>query len=106
MQLTKTKALLPYTEKVHPALDASDADIEAFLRSEASTVFHPVGTTRIGDLKKDPLAVVDPHLRVRGVEGLRVADASVMPQVNRGHTMAPVTYIGEMAAQIIRSEKH
>jgi choline dehydrogenase len=106
MQLTKTKALLPYTEKVHPALDASDADIEAFLRSEASTVFHPVGTARIGDLDKDPLAVVDSHLRVRGVEGLRVADASVMPQVNRGHTMAPVTYIGEMAAQIIRSEKH
>jgi choline dehydrogenase len=106
MQLTKTKALLPYTEKVHPALDASDADIEAFLRNEASTVFHPVGTARIGDLDKDPMAVVDSHLRVRGVEGLRVADASVMPQVNRGHTMAPVTYIGEMAAQIIRSEKH
>ncbi|MFA6362900.1 GMC family oxidoreductase [Methanoregula sp.] len=106
LQLTKTKALLPYTEKVHPALDASDADIEAFLRSEASTVFHPVGTARIGDLNKDPLAVVDSHLRVRGVEGLRVADASIMPQVNRGHTMAPVTYIGEMAAQIILSGIH
>jgi len=77
MQLTKTKAILPYTEKVHPAPDASDADIEAFLRSEASTVFHPVGTARIGDLKKDPMAVVDSHLRVRGVEGLRVADASL-----------------------------
>ena len=104
MQLTRTKALLPYTEKVHPALDAGDADIEAFIRSEAGTVFHPVGTARIGDPGKDPLAVVDSHLRVRGVEGLRVADASVMPQVNRGHTMGPVTYIGEMAAQIIRSE--
>jgi len=45
-------------------------------------------------------------MRVRGVEGLRVADASVMPQVNRGHTMAPETFIGEMTAQIIRSEKH
>jgi len=106
LQLTKTRALLPYTEKVHPAADAGDTEIEAFIRSEASTVFHPVGTARIGDLKKDPMAVVDSHLRVRGVEGLRVADASIMPQVNRGHTMAPVTYIGEMAAQIIRSEKH
>lgn len=104
MQLTKTRALLPYTEIVHPAMDASDADIEAFIRSEASTVFHPVGTARIGNLEKDPMAVVDSHLRVRGVEGLRVADASIMPQVNRGHTMAPVTYIGEMAAQIIQSE--
>ncbi|RNI12699.1 oxidoreductase [Methanohalophilus euhalobius] len=106
MQLTKTRALLPYTERVHPAPDASDADIETFIHSEASSVFHPVGTARIGDLKKDPMAVVDSHLRVRGVEGLRVADASIMPQVTRGHTMAPVTYIGEMAAQIIRSEKH
>jgi len=106
LQLTRTRALLPYTEKVHPAADASDAEIEAFIRSEASTVFHPVGTARIGDPGKDPMAVVDSHLRVRGVEGLRVADASIMPQVNRGHTMAPVTYIGEMAAQIIRSEKH
>ncbi|WP_052292208.1 GMC family oxidoreductase [Methanosphaerula palustris] len=104
LQLTQTTALSPYTEMVHPALDASDADIEAFIRNEASTVFHPVGTARIGDLEKDPMAVVDSHLRVRGVEGLRVADASIMPQVNRGHTMAPVTYIGEMAAQIIQSE--
>jgi len=47
---------------------------------------------------------VDAHLRVRGVKGLRVADASIMPQVNHGHTMGPVTYIGEMAAEIIRSE--
>jgi len=106
LQLTKTRALVPYTEKVHPAVDSSDAELEAYIRSEASTVFHPVGTARIGDLTKDPMAVVDSHLRVRGVEGLRVADASIMPQVNRGHTMAPVTYIGEMAAQIIRSEKH
>jgi choline dehydrogenase len=50
------------------------------------------------------MAVVDSHLRVRGVEGLRVADASIMPQPNRGHTMAPITYVGEMAAQIISSE--
>ena len=104
MQLIKTQILSTYTEKVHPALDVSDADLESIIRNEASTVFHPVGTARIGDLKKDPMAVVDAHLRVRGVKGLRVADASIMPQVNHGHTMGPVTYIGEMAAEIIRSE--
>jgi len=106
LQLTKTRALSSYTEKVHPSAEASDAEIEAFIRSEASTVFHPVETARIGNFEKDPMAVVDSSLRVRGVEGLRVADASLMPQVNRGHTMAPVTYVGEIAAQIIRSEKH
>jgi choline dehydrogenase len=106
MQLIRTKALSPYTEMMQLALDASDADIEAFIRSDATSVLHPVGTARIGDLEKDPMAVVDSHLRVRGVEGLRVADASIMPQVNRGHTMGPVTYVGEMAAQIILSEIH
>ncbi len=104
MQLTKTQTLSSYTEMMHPALDASDADIESIIRDEASTVFHPVGTARIGDLKKDPMAVVDAHLRVRGVKGLRVADASIMPRVNHGHTMGPVTYIGEMASEIIKSE--
>jgi len=106
MQLIRTRALSPYTEMMQLALDASDADIEAFIRSDATSVLHPVGTARIGDLEKDPMAVVDSHLRVRGVEGLRVADASIMPQVNRGHTMGPVTYVGEMAAQIILSEIH
>lgn len=104
MQLTKTKALSPYTEFAHPSLDATDAEIESFIRNEAGTVFHPVGTARIGDLDKDPMAVVDSHLRVRGVKGLRVADASIMPQVNCGHTMGPVVYIGEMASKIIKSE--
>lgn len=103
-RLAYTDGLSPYTEYAHPALGADDEALEAFIRNEASTVFHPVGTARIGDVERDPLAVVDSHLRVRGVEGLRVADASIMPQVNRGHTMAPTVYVGEMAAQIIASE--
>lgn len=63
------------------------------------TLYHPVGTARMG---LDADAVVDPELRVRGVERLRVADASVMPQIIRGHTNAPAIVIGERAAELIR----
>lgn len=75
------------------------ADVEAWLRSRAQTLYHPVGTCRMGT---DELAVVDPQLRVRGVEGLRVADASVAPTLVRGHTAPLATVIGERAAQLIR----
>ena len=72
---------------------------EASLRRYAHTLYHPVGTARMG---LDDAAVVDPELRVRGVQGLRVADASVMPTVIRGHTNAPAIVIGERAADFIR----
>jgi choline dehydrogenase len=77
---------------------ARDEEVEAWVRSRAQTVYHPVGTCRMGT---DALAVVDPELRVRGLDGLRVADASVMPVLNRGHTAAPVMAIGERAADLI-----
>ncbi|GAB3030280.1 hypothetical protein GCM10027052_03160 [Parafrigoribacterium mesophilum] len=64
----------------------------------AHTMYHPVGTCRMGS---DAASVVDPQLRVRGVEGLRVADASVMPTIIRGHTHAPTLLIGERAADLI-----
>jgi choline dehydrogenase len=63
------------------------------------TVYHPVGTCRMG---RDDASVVDAQLRVRGVAGLRVADASVMPAIIRGHTHAPSVLIGEKAANLIR----
>jgi choline dehydrogenase len=76
----------------------SDADIEAHLRDMSQTLYHPVGTCAMGTGDQ---AVVDPELRVRGVEGLRVADASVMPTVPRGNTNAPTIMVGEKAAALI-----
>ena len=77
----------------------SDEEIEAFLRQETELLYHPVGTCRMGS---DADAVVDPELRIRGVEGLRVADASVMPIITGGNTNAPTIMIGEKAADLIR----
>ena len=76
----------------------ADADLAAFVRSQASTLWHPAGTCKMG---YDYAAVVDPRLRVRGVEGVRVADASVMPIVTSGNTVAPCFMIGEKAAAMI-----
>lgn len=72
---------------------------ELSLRRYSHTLYHPVGTARMGT---DAASVVDPELRVRGVEGLRVVDASVIPTIIRGHTNAPAIVIGERAADLIR----
>lgn len=71
---------------------------ELSMRRYSHTLYHPVGTARMGT---DAASVVDPELRVRGVAGLRVADASVMPTVIRGHTNAPAIVIGEVAADLV-----
>lgn len=76
---------------------AERADVS--LHRFSHTLYHPVGTARMGT---DAASVVDPELRVRGVEGLRVADASVMPRIIHGHTNAPAILIGEVAADVIR----
>jgi choline dehydrogenase len=99
-RLLSAPSLQPWTEAVVPSVDASDEDILAHVRADATTVFHPVGTAKMG-AAGDPTAVVDPQLRVQGVTGLRVADASVMPNLVRGHTMAPSVFIGHRAADLI-----
>ena len=76
----------------------SDADLDGWIRANADTVFHPVGTCKMGT---DPMAVVDQHLRVHGIEGLRVADASVMPTMPGCNTHAPSMLIGARAASFI-----
>lgn len=103
MKIFDAKAIEPYTDVIRISPESSDAQIEEFIRDDASTVFHPVGTARIGDLN-DPMTVVDSNLRVRGLDNVRVADASIMPFLNSGHTMAPTVYIGEMAAKRIKKD--
>src|SRR3546814_8985391 len=88
---TRTDTLFPYTTlfrsrgaPIFPArLPRNDAELVEFVRAKAETVYHPVGTCRMGS---DDAAVVDPQLRVRGIEGLRVVDASVMPTLPTGNT--------------------
>ncbi len=100
-ELANAKALADYTDMPYQPARAmrDDDEIVAFCREHATTIFHPVGTCRMGS---DDDAVVDPDLRVRGVRGLRVVDASVMPVLVSGNTSAPSTMIAEkIAARIL-----
>ena len=76
-------------------LDPADVPVEQAIREKATTLYHPVGTCRLG-------TVVDGELRVRGLDGLRVVDASVIPRVPRGHTHLPTLMIAERAADFLR----
>jgi choline dehydrogenase len=83
-------------------LPGADADLEGFIRSQSLTLWHPAGTAKMG---RDAMAVVDPQLRVYGVEGLRVVDASVMPTVTSGNTVAACFMIGWRAAEMIAGKR-
>jgi choline dehydrogenase len=87
-------------EEVAPGAEIqSDEAIESHIRASCTTLYHPVGTCKMGI---DPMAVVDPELRVHGVRGLRVVDASIMPTLTTGNTNAPTIAIGEKAADLIK----
>jgi len=92
------KALAGFIAKEVGGPKETDADIDAHIRATSITVHHPLGTCRMGD-------VVDEELRVKGVEGLRVVDASVMPDMVGGNINAPVMMIAEKAADLIRGRK-
>jgi choline dehydrogenase len=101
MRIAATKPLAPYVARRNYDPQGSDADIGAAIRSSSQSMFHPVGTARMG-ATDDPMAVLDSQLRLRGIEGLRVIDASSMPGIVRGHTMAPVLYVAERGSELIR----
>lgn len=101
-RIARSPALSGVLGKIARPVGATGLDDETFetaINECSQTLYHPVGTCRMGS---DDASVVDPQLRVRGIDGLRVADASVMPAIVRGHTHAPSVLIGEKASDLIR----
>ena len=96
---SEPQAALTGTELIPGEQYQSDEEIETMLRDNVAITHHPVGTCKMG---VDEMAVVDPELRVRGIAGLRVADASIMPRIVGGNTNAPTLMIAEKAADLIR----
>jgi choline dehydrogenase len=101
-RLAATSALSPYVagEYLPGSATVTDDDILAFAKNKGATIFHPAGTCKMGPAS-DSHAVVDPELRVHGMDGLRVVDCSVMPSIVSGNTNAPVIMIAEKAADMI-----
>ena len=100
-QIAQSTPLTPYrgVETVPGPAATDDAAIGDEIRRRFQSLYHPVGTCKMGS---DPLAVVDSHLRVHGVDGLRVVDASIMPTLIGGHTHAPTVMIAEKAVELLR----
>jgi choline dehydrogenase len=98
-EIGNSAALRPFARRELMPGPLGAADMERWLRRAAGTYFHQTGTAKMG---RDAMSVVDGELRVYGVQGLRVADGSVMPTITTGNTMAPCVMIGERAADLLR----
>jgi choline dehydrogenase-like flavoprotein len=95
-------ALVQYGARELPSSAAAqtDVEIEQFIRRYADTIYHPVGSCRMGP---GPMDVVDASLRVHGMQGLRVVDASIMPRIVSGNTNAPTIMVAEKAVDMVRA---
>nr|WP_232066667.1 GMC family oxidoreductase N-terminal domain-containing protein [Mycobacterium parmense] len=100
-EIGNSAELRPFVAREVMPGDLTGAELETYLRNAVTTYWHHSGTAKMG---RDTMSVVDGHLKVYGIEGLRVADASIMPRISTANTMAPCVVIGERAAQFIQAE--
>ena len=101
MEIMNTEPLAQYQNITHPININDDKAIESAIRTRADTIYHHVGTCKMGH---DEMSVVDDKLRVKGVKNLRVVDASIMPTLVGGNTNAPTIMIAEKASDMIKEE--
>jgi choline dehydrogenase len=99
-EIGRTAALRPHIEREVMPGNLTGTELEAYIRDAASTYWHQVGTAKMGN---DAMSVVDSGLKVYGLDGLRIADGSIMPRITTANTMAPCVVIGERAAELLAS---
>ena len=101
MEIMNTEPLAQFNNVRNPININDDKAIESAIRARSDTIYHPVGTCKMGN---DDMAVVDNNLKVKGVQNLRVVDASIMPTLIGGNTNAPAIMIAEKAADLIKQD--